>query len=102
MAAIPASALIEQFAGEITPAGQAVFGLNAQPFENDHGAHLGEVHDSDRGNVQITLARKAALVSECRRLGLNIAGTTAVLRAVIQRANTQVLTRIECRMTNDA
>ena len=46
MAAIPASALIEQFAGEITPAGQAVFGLNAQPFENDHGAHLGEVHDS--------------------------------------------------------
>ena len=94
MAAIPTSALIEQFAGEITPAGQAVFGLNAQPFENDHGAHLGEVHDSDRGNVQITLARKAALVSECRRLGLNTAGTTAVLRSVIQRANTQVLTQI--------
>ena len=35
MAAIPASALLERFAGEITPAGQAVCGLKAQPFEDD-------------------------------------------------------------------
>ena len=47
MAAIPAIALLGQFAGEITPAGQAVCGLKAQPFADDHGAALGEVHDAD-------------------------------------------------------
>ena len=81
MAAIPASALLEQFAGEITPAGQAVLGLNAQPFGDDHGTILGEIYDAGRGNVTVVLARKAALLTECRRLGLNTTGTaTATAR----------------------
>ena len=65
MADIPASALLGQFAEEITPAGQAVLGLKAQPFTDNHGAGLGDIHDAERGNVSITLARKAALVAEC-------------------------------------
>ena len=40
MTAIPSSALLGQFAGDITPAGQAVFGLKAQPFTDNHGAVL--------------------------------------------------------------
>ena len=59
MAAIPASALLGQFAEEITPAGQAVFGLNAQPFVEDYGAIPGEIQDAGRGNVAVSLARKA-------------------------------------------
>ena len=43
MTAIPSSALLGQFAGDITPAGQAVFGLKAQPFTDNHGAVLGDV-----------------------------------------------------------
>ena len=70
MADIPASALLGQFAEEITPAGQTVFGLKAQPFADNNGAALGDIHDTDRGNVSITLARKAALVTECQRIGL--------------------------------
>ena len=38
MADIPASALLGQFAEEITPAGQTVFGLKAQPFADNNGA----------------------------------------------------------------
>ena len=41
MADIPASALLGQFAEEITPAGQTVFGLKAQPFADNNGAALG-------------------------------------------------------------
>ena len=82
MTAIPSSALLGQFACDITPAGQAVFGLKAQPFTDNHGAVLGEVFDAERGNVSLALARKASLVAECHRLGLNAAGTTATLRAV--------------------
>ena len=52
MTAIPSSALLGQFAGDITPAGQAVFGLKAQPF-TDHGAVLGDVYDAERGNVSL-------------------------------------------------
>ena len=63
----------------ITPATKAVFGLNAQPFAPDYGAVPGEVQDPGRGNVNVTLARKAALQTECRRLGLDAAGTTATL-----------------------
>ena len=37
MTAIPSSALLGQFACDITPAGQAVFGLKAQPFADNHG-----------------------------------------------------------------
>ena len=40
MTAFPSSALLGQFAGDITPAGQAVFGLKAQPFTDNHGAVL--------------------------------------------------------------
>ena len=94
MTAIPSSALLGQFAGDITPAGQAVFGLKAQPFTDNHGAVLGDVYDAERGNVSLALARKASLVAECQRLGLNAAGTTATLRAVLQRSNTRVLTQI--------
>ena len=53
MADIPASALLGQFAEEITPAGQAVLGLKAQPFTDNHGAALGDIHDAGRGNVSI-------------------------------------------------
>ena len=35
MTAIPSSALLGQFASDITPAGQAVFGLKAQPFTDN-------------------------------------------------------------------
>ena len=56
MADIPASALLGQFAEEITPAGQTVFGLKAQPFADNNGAALGDIPDTDRGNVAITLA----------------------------------------------
>ena len=94
MTAIPSSALLGQFACDITPAGQAVFGLKAQPFTDNHGAVLGEVFDAERGNVSLALARKASLVAECHRLGLNAAGTAATLRAVLQRSNTRVLTQI--------
>ena len=83
MAAIPSSALLGQFAGDITPAGQVVFGLKAQPFTDNNGAVLGEVRDAKRGNVSLALARKASLVAECQRLGLNTTGTTATLRAVL-------------------
>ena len=86
MTAIPSSALLGQFACDITPAGQAVFGLKAQPFTDNHGAVLGEVFDAERGNVSLALARKASLVAECHRLGLNAAGTAATLRAVLQRS----------------
>ena len=55
MADIPASALLGQFAEEITPAGQTVFGLKAQPFADNNGAALGDIPDTDRGNVSITL-----------------------------------------------
>ena len=75
MTAIPSSALLGQFACDITPAGQAVFGLKAQPFADNHGAVLGDVFDAERGNVSLALARKASLVAECHRLGLNAAGT---------------------------
>ena len=94
MADIPASALLGQFAEEITPAGQTVFGLKAQPFADNNGAALGDIHDTDRGNVSITLARKAALVTECQRIGLTATGTAATLRAALQRANTRVMTQI--------
>ena len=94
MAAIPANALLGQFAEQITPATKAVFGLNAQPFAPDYGAVPGEVQDPGRGNVNVTLARKAALQTECRRRGLDVACTTATLRAAIQRANTHVMTQI--------
>ena len=46
MADIPASALLGQFAEEITPAGQAVLGLKAQPFTDNHGAGLGDIYDA--------------------------------------------------------
>ena len=94
MADIPASALLGQFAEEITPAGQTVFGLKAQPFADNNGAALGDIPDTDRGNVSITLARKAALVTECQRIGLTATGTAATLRAALQRANTRVMTQI--------
>ena len=94
MADIPASALLGQFAEEVTPAGQTVFGLKAQPFADNNGAALGDIHDTDRGNVSITLARKAALVTECQRIGLTATGTAATLRAALQRANTRVMTQI--------
>ena len=94
MADIPASALLGQFAEEVTPAGHAVFGLKAQPFADNHSATLGDVHDAERGNVSITLARKASLVAECQRLGLSTTGTAATLRSALQRANTRVMTQI--------
>ena len=81
MADIPASALLGQFAVDITPAGQTVFGLKAQPFADNHNAAVGEIHDAERGNVSITLARRAALVNECQRIGLGTTGTAATLRA---------------------
>ena len=99
MAAIPASALLEQFAEEITPAGQAVLGLNAQPFGDDHGTILGEIYDAGRGNVTVVLARKAALLTECRRLGLSTADTATTLRTTIQRANTHVVVQIAADST---
>ena len=43
MTAVPASALLGQFAEEITPAGQTVFGLKAQPFADNNGAALGDI-----------------------------------------------------------
>ena len=50
MADIPASALLGQFAEQITPAGQTVFGLKAQPFADNNGAALGAAHPrSTRG-----------------------------------------------------
>ena len=94
MAAIPVNALLGQFAEEITPAGKAVLGLNAQPFADDYSAILGEIHDAKRGNVTVALARKAALLTECRRLGLNTTGTATTLRTAIQRANTNVMVQI--------
>ena len=94
MTDIPASALLGQFAEEITPAGQTVLGLKAQPFTDNHGAALGDIHDAGRGNVSITLARKAALVAECQRIGLSTTDTAATLRAALQRANTRVMTQI--------
>ena len=42
----------------------------------------------------MSLARKAALQTECRRLGLDATGTAATLRTAIQRANTHVMTHI--------
>ena len=94
MAAIPASALLGQFAEQITPGDKAVFGLNAQPFVEDYGAIPGEIQDAGRGNVAVSLARKAALQTECRRLGLDATGTAATLRTAIQRANTHVMTSL--------
>ena len=75
MTAIPSSTLLGQFAGDITPAGQAVFGLKAQPFTDNHGAVLGDVYDAERGNVSLALARKASLVAKCQRLGLPLCDT---------------------------
>eukprot|EP01048_Picozoa_sp_COSAG05_P014220 COSAG05_NODE_1589_length_4476_cov_118.433630_6_plen_99_part_00 len=78
MADIPASALLGQFAVDITPAGQTVFGLKAQPFADNHNAAVGDIHDAERGNVSIALARRAALVNECQRIGLSTTGTEAL------------------------
>ena len=68
MADIPASALLGQFAEEITPAGQTVFGLKAQPFADNNGAALGDIH---RDKIRHTRTGPA-LTTTCgrrRRIG---------------------------------
>ena len=60
---------------------------------------MGEIYDAGRGNVTVVLARKAALLTECRRLGLNTTGTATTLRTAIQRANTHVMVQIAADWT---